>query len=96
MGTKMQHSMSSGVNWATIKPRTRKGAWFVPVSWLARLLTPNSSSYIHVIDKVTLVKQISPTQSIWTLHYRLPAVSARVFTVLQTVYLDTSGPKKTG
>ncbi|KIJ44768.1 hypothetical protein M422DRAFT_47166 [Sphaerobolus stellatus SS14] len=37
----------------------------------------------------TFLKQISPTQSIWTLHYHLiPPVSDRIFTVLQATHLE--------
>ncbi|KAF8643777.1 hypothetical protein AX16_008796 [Volvariella volvacea WC 439] len=45
--------------------------------------------YIPEIDKVTKVKQLSPTAIIWTLHYKFtPPVSPRVFTVLQVTHLD--------
>jgi len=49
----------------------------------------NEKEYIPNIKKVTLVKSISPSQSIWTLYYTFPPpVSPRVFTVLQTTHLD--------
>ncbi|KAF8519474.1 hypothetical protein BU17DRAFT_65883 [Hysterangium stoloniferum] len=45
-------------------------------------------SFIPEVDKVTLVKTISPTQSIWTMHYKFPPpISPRVFTVLQVTHL---------
>ncbi|CCM04719.1 uncharacterized protein FIBRA_06907 [Fibroporia radiculosa] len=54
----------------------------------------NEMQYIPDIKKVTLVSQISPTQAVWTLYYTFPPpVSPRIFTVLQTMYLDTTSPK---
>ena len=42
-----------------------------------------------IIRKVTKVKEISPTQEIWTLFYKFnPVMTPRVFTVLQLAYLD--------
>ena len=53
--------------------------------------------FIHNIDKVQLVKTISPTQSIWNIHYTFPPpVSNRSFTVLQIVHLDSDQSKRTG
>ncbi|KZT71301.1 hypothetical protein DAEQUDRAFT_124314 [Daedalea quercina L-15889] len=55
----------------------------------------NEMQYVSEIKKVTLIKEISPTQSIWSLYYTFPPpVSPRVFTVLQTKYLVTESPKK--
>jgi len=54
----------------------------------------NEKKFISDIKKVTLIKQISPTQAIWSLYYTFPPpVSPRVFTVLQTTYLDENSPK---
>ncbi|KAK0228741.1 hypothetical protein IW262DRAFT_638051 [Armillaria fumosa] len=54
----------------------------------------NEKEYISAIDKVTKVKDISPTQSIWTLHYKFPPpVQPRVFTVLQIVHLTETSPR---
>ncbi|KAF9500506.1 hypothetical protein BDN71DRAFT_1480167 [Pleurotus eryngii] len=54
----------------------------------------NEKEYIPEIKKVTLVKQISPTQSVWTLYYTFtPPVSPRVFTVLQVVHLEETSPR---
>ncbi|KAI0929154.1 hypothetical protein AcV5_006495 [Taiwanofungus camphoratus] len=54
----------------------------------------NEKQYISDIKKVTLVKQISPRQSVWTLYYTFPPpVSPRVFTVVQTTYLSETSPK---
>ncbi|KAH9857137.1 hypothetical protein C2E23DRAFT_865738 [Lenzites betulinus] len=54
----------------------------------------NEMQYIPEIKKVTLIKRISPTQSIWTLFYHFPPpVSPRVFTVVQTTWLSTDSPK---
>ncbi|OJA18604.1 hypothetical protein AZE42_12109 [Rhizopogon vesiculosus] len=50
--------------------------------------------FISAIKKVTLVKRISDTQSIWTMYHTFPPpVSPRVFTVLQTIHLDESSPR---
>jgi len=52
------------------------------------------SRFIPDIDKVTKVKEISPTAQIWTLHYKFPPpVSPRVFTVLQIVRLKEEAPR---
>ncbi|KAH9948969.1 hypothetical protein B0H21DRAFT_730952 [Amylocystis lapponica] len=54
----------------------------------------NEKQYIPNIKKVTLVKQLSPTQSVWTLYYTFPPpVSPRVFTVVQTTHLDETTPR---
>jgi len=54
----------------------------------------NEKEFIPSIKKVTLVKTISPAQSIWTLYYTFPPpVSPRVFTVLQTIHLDQTSPR---
>jgi len=54
----------------------------------------NEKEYISNIKKVTQVKSISPSQSIWTLYYTFPPpVSPRVFTVLQTTHLDQTSPR---
>ncbi|KZT09643.1 uncharacterized protein LAESUDRAFT_722611 [Laetiporus sulphureus 93-53] len=54
----------------------------------------NEMQYIPDIKKVTLVKQISPTQAVWSLYYTFPPpVSPRVFTVLQTTYRDDNSPR---
>jgi len=45
--------------------------------------------FVPEIKSAVLVKEISPTQSIWTLHYHLtPPISDRIFTVLQTIHLE--------
>jgi len=50
------------------------------------------------LKKATLVKKISPTQEIWTLHYAFSSfgVSPRVFTVLQVSHYDESSNPRTG
>ncbi|KAK0483826.1 hypothetical protein IW261DRAFT_1465286 [Armillaria novae-zelandiae] len=54
----------------------------------------NEKEYIPAINKVTKVKDISPTQSIWTLYYKFPPpVQPRVFTVLQIVHLTEALPR---
>ena len=50
--------------------------------------------FIPEIKKVTKVKDISPTASIWTLYYTFtPPVSPRVFTELQVTYLSETTPR---
>lgn len=50
--------------------------------------------FIHEIQKVTKVKELSPTASIWTLYYTFtPPVSPRVFTVVQVVRLQETKPR---
>ena len=50
--------------------------------------------YVPEIEKVQLIKQISPNQSVWTLFYRFPPpVSPRVFTVVQTTWLSETSPR---
>jgi hypothetical protein len=46
------------------------------------------------VKKATLIKQISPTQSIWSMYYRFPPpVTPRVFTVLQVTQLNETAPR---
>ncbi|KAJ6632124.1 hypothetical protein B0H10DRAFT_5248 [Mycena sp. CBHHK59/15] len=53
-----------------------------------------NDKYIHEIKKVTLLKTLSPTTSIWTILYGFPPpVSPRVFTVVQVTHLDESTPR---
>ncbi|KAJ7453570.1 hypothetical protein B0H11DRAFT_2161301 [Mycena galericulata] len=60
----------------------------------AHAVLPDGSSYIHEIKKVTLVKTLSPTASIWTILYGFPPpMSPRVFTILQITHLDSSTPR---
>ncbi|KAJ7453733.1 hypothetical protein FB451DRAFT_1049948 [Mycena latifolia] len=55
---------------------------------------PAKKAYIHEIKKVTLVKKLSQTASIWTILYGFPPpMSPRVFTVLQVTHLDSSEPR---
>ncbi|OJT09113.1 hypothetical protein TRAPUB_14440 [Trametes pubescens] len=54
----------------------------------------NEMQYMPEIKKVTLIKRISDTQSVWTLFYHFPPpVSPRVFTVVQTTWLSTDSPR---
>jgi len=54
----------------------------------------NEMKFIGDIKKITLIKRISDTQSIWSMFYSFPPpISPRVFTVLQTVHLNTSSPR---
>lgn len=50
--------------------------------------------FIPEIHKVTKVKDVSPTSSIWTMYYTFtPPVSPRVFTVLQVTHLEETSPR---
>ncbi|KAH7906372.1 hypothetical protein BJ138DRAFT_1138003 [Hygrophoropsis aurantiaca] len=85
-----------GAPWhARVSEHTKEDATFDEFwSKLGSSKAENEKEFIAAIKKVTLVKQISPTQSIWTLYYTFPPpVSPRVFTVLQTTYLDESTPR---
>ncbi|TBU35710.1 hypothetical protein BD311DRAFT_11689 [Dichomitus squalens] len=54
----------------------------------------NEMQYIPEIEKVQLIKQISPNQSVWTLFYKFPPpVSPRVFTVVQTIWFSETSPR---
>jgi len=54
----------------------------------------NEKEFIPDIKKVTKVKEISPTQNIWTAYYTFaPPVSPRVFTVVQITRLNESSPR---
>lgn len=54
----------------------------------------NEANYVETVERAILVKQISPTQAIWTMHYKFPPpVSPRVFTVLQTAVLSETSPR---
>ncbi|KIP12281.1 hypothetical protein PHLGIDRAFT_98205 [Phlebiopsis gigantea 11061_1 CR5-6] len=54
----------------------------------------NEMKYVSEIKKATLIKQISPSQAIWSMYYHFPApVSPRVFTVLQTIQLKEDSPR---
>jgi len=56
---------------------------------LGRNKAINEKEYIPEIKSAVLLKEVSPTQSIWTLHYHLsPPISDRIFTVLQTMHLE--------
>ncbi|KAF9469343.1 hypothetical protein BDZ94DRAFT_1348605 [Collybia nuda] len=54
----------------------------------------NEKEFIPEVHKVTKVKEISPTSSIWTIYYTFtPPVSPRVFTVLQVTHLEETSPR---
>ncbi|KAF8881616.1 hypothetical protein BD779DRAFT_1445399, partial [Infundibulicybe gibba] len=51
--------------------------------------------YIPEVKKVTHIKYISDSQSIWSMYYTFPPpLSPRVFTVLQVVHLNDSNPNE--
>ncbi|KAI0345341.1 hypothetical protein BDW22DRAFT_1406051 [Trametopsis cervina] len=55
----------------------------------------NEVNYVKEVKKATLVKQISPTQAIWSMYYKFPPpVSPRVFTVLQTIQFNEASPRE--
>jgi len=57
----------------------------------------NEMQFVSEIKKVQLIKEISPTMSIWSLYYSFgPIVSPRVFTVLQVkhVFDSEDSPRK--
>ncbi|KAK7693757.1 hypothetical protein QCA50_003329 [Cerrena zonata] len=87
-----------GANWhCRVSKHTKDDATFEEF-WgkLGENKAENEKEFIHVIKKVTLVKKLSETQSIWTLYYTFPPpVSPRVFTVLQTTLLEPD-PHRTG
>ncbi|KAH9484375.1 hypothetical protein JR316_0003856 [Psilocybe cubensis] len=61
---------------------------------LSRNKAENELQFIHEIQKVNKIKELSPTASIWTLYYTfLPPVSPRVFTVVQVVHLSEEKPR---
>ena len=50
--------------------------------------------FVEVVKKATLIKQVSPSQAIWSMYYRFsPPVSPRVFTVMQTIHLNEENPR---
>ncbi|KAJ7343318.1 hypothetical protein DFH08DRAFT_872354 [Mycena albidolilacea] len=54
----------------------------------------NEMKFIPNIKKVTKVKEISATQSVWTLYYTFPPpIAPRVFTVVQITRLNDSSPR---
>lgn len=54
----------------------------------------NEVNYVDVVEKAILVKQLSPTQTIWVMYYKFPPpVTPRVFTVLQTIELKQTSPR---
>jgi len=54
----------------------------------------NEKEFIPDIKKAVRIKEISPTQSIWTMYYKFtPPVSPRVFTVLQVTHLQEETPR---
>ncbi|KAF4614652.1 hypothetical protein D9613_002623 [Agrocybe pediades] len=61
---------------------------------LSKNKAENELQFIHEIQKVNKVKEISPTANVWTLYYTfLPPVSPRVFTVVQVTQLSESEPR---
>lgn len=53
----------------------------------------NEKEFTPILNKVTKVKELSPTAQIWALHYKFPfPVSKRIFTVLQVVHEENTNP----
>jgi len=65
---------------------------------LGRDKAVNEKEFIPEVKKVTQIKFISETQSIWSMYYTFPPpLSPRVFTVLQVVALvQEHPPERTG
>ncbi|KAI0062309.1 hypothetical protein BV25DRAFT_668991 [Artomyces pyxidatus] len=86
-----------GASWfARVSEHTAEDATFDEFwSKLGHNHSVNETEYIADVKKATLIKQISPTQAIWSMYYEFGSfgVSSRVFTVLQTTYLDESSPR---
>ncbi|KAF8586551.1 hypothetical protein K439DRAFT_1408716 [Ramaria rubella] len=56
---------------------------------LGRNKAVKEKEFIPELNKVTLLKTISPTEMIWTLYYKFPPpISPRVFTALQVTHLE--------
>jgi len=85
-----------GAPWyCRISEHTPKEATF-DTFWekLSKNKAVNEKEFIPQIKKVTKVKDISPTASIWTLYYTFPPpVSPRVFTELQVTHLSETTPR---
>jgi len=85
-----------GANWhCRLSEHTSDDATFDEFwSYLGENKAQNEIKFIDQIKKVAEVKQISSTQSIWSMYYTFPPpVSPRVFTVLQVTYVSQSSPK---
>ncbi|KAI0807746.1 hypothetical protein C8Q74DRAFT_86245 [Fomes fomentarius] len=56
--------------------------------------TENEKEFLPDLKEVTLIKQISPTQAVWTRYYQFPPpISPRVFTIAWTAWLSETSPK---
>ncbi|KAJ7582962.1 hypothetical protein C8J56DRAFT_956180 [Mycena floridula] len=54
----------------------------------------NEKQFIPDISKVTKIKEISPTETIWSMYYKFPPpLSPRIFTVLQVTQLTEVSPR---
>ncbi|OCH93405.1 hypothetical protein OBBRIDRAFT_790279 [Obba rivulosa] len=87
---------SDGAPWhCRVSEHTAEDATFDEFwSKLGHNKAENEMQYIPEIKKVKLVKQLSPTSSIWTLYYTFPPpVSPRIFTVVQVTHLEETSPK---
>ncbi|KIM48728.1 hypothetical protein M413DRAFT_437901 [Hebeloma cylindrosporum] len=61
---------------------------------LSRNKAENELQFIHEIQKVNKIKELSSTSTIWTMYYTfMPPVSPRVFTVLQVTHLSQTTPR---
>ena len=83
---------NKGVNEIECVPRCR----ILLVEWHADAFVapPPPDRYVAEVTKATLVKQISPSQAIWSMYYNFPPpVSPRVFTVLQVTEYNSVGPR---
>jgi len=53
----------------------------------------NEMCYVPEIKKVTLLKQFSPTQRLWSMYYEFKPTVSRVYTILQTTCLEETSPR---
>ncbi|KAJ8519475.1 hypothetical protein ONZ45_g3554 [Pleurotus djamor] len=54
----------------------------------------HEKQFIPEVHSVTLIKEVSDTQSVWSMHYKFPPpVSPRVFTELQVTELSSESPR---
>ncbi|TFY71752.1 hypothetical protein EVG20_g1243 [Dentipellis fragilis] len=85
-----------GAAWhCRVSQHTAKDATFDEFwNMLGKNHSENEIKYIKEVKKATLLKEISPSQSIWSMYYEFaPPVSPRFFTVLQIAHLDEASPK---
>ncbi|TFY83441.1 hypothetical protein EWM64_g557 [Hericium alpestre] len=64
---------------------------------LGKSHSENETKYMKDVKKAELLKEISPSQAIWSMYYEfVHPISPRHFTVLQVAHLDESSPQRHG